>query len=64
MNFPETLPSEIEGFHVHGLCQGSADDFEQLAWVNTITFPFWWVIMGIIGLLIIITGVRMIIRHQ
>lgn len=41
-----------------------AEDIEQLAWVNTITFPFWWVIMGIIGVLIIVAGIRMIVRSS
>jgi uncharacterized membrane protein YvbJ len=41
-----------------------ADSVEGLGWVKDITFEFWWVIIGIFALLIIITGLRMIIRNR
>ena len=39
-----------------------ADEVSALAWVKTIDFPFWWVIGGVLGLLIIIAGIRIIVK--
>ena len=42
-----------------------AEDYpDQLWWVNNITFPFWWLIIGFIGILIIITGIRILISKK
>ena len=41
-----------------------AEDIDSLAWVNTISFPFWWIIFAIIGILIIITGIRIITKTK
>lgn len=41
-----------------------ADNYEQFAWVKSIQFEFWWIIFGIIGLLIIITGLRMVFHSE
>jgi len=41
-----------------------ADNITELAWINEISFPFWWVIGAIFGLLIIITGIRIILKNK
>ena len=41
-----------------------ANSVQGLEWVNTINFEFWWVIIGLFALLIIMTGLRMILRNR
>ena len=41
-----------------------AEDIPRLSWVNEISFPFWWIILGVVGILIIIAGLRMIMRKE
>jgi uncharacterized membrane protein YvbJ len=41
-----------------------ADDIAELAWVKDIAFPFWWVIGAIFGILIIIAGIKIIIKNK
>jgi uncharacterized membrane protein YvbJ len=36
----------------------------SLAWVNEFTFEFWWVILAIFALMLIITGLRIIIKPR
>jgi uncharacterized membrane protein YvbJ len=39
-----------------------ADEIEGLSWVHEISFPFWWIIGAVFGILIIITGLRIILK--
>jgi len=41
-----------------------AKDIPELSWINTISFPFWWIIFAVIGILIIITGIRIITKNR
>ena len=41
-----------------------AENIPELAWVNNISFPFWWVIIGIAAILIISAGIRMIVKSN
>ena len=41
-----------------------SNEIPELNWVNTITFPFWYLILAIIGIIIIITGIRIISRRD
>ena len=37
-----------------------AQDIPELSWVNSIIFPFWWIIVAIFAIMLIITGLRII----
>ena len=39
-----------------------ADEVTELAWVKDIAFPFWWVIGAVLGIIIIISGIRIIVK--
>jgi uncharacterized membrane protein YvbJ len=39
-----------------------AKEIPELSWALDIDFPFWWVIGAVLGLLIIIAGIRIIIK--
>ena len=41
-----------------------ADQIPELAWTQNITFPFWFIILGVIGLLVIILGIRIIAKNR
>jgi hypothetical protein len=41
-----------------------AKTYSSLSWVNDISFPFWWIIMGVIALLIIVAGIRIIVKSR
>jgi len=41
-----------------------ADQIPELAWTKTIEFPFWFIIIGIIGLLVIIMGIRIVAKNR
>ena len=39
-----------------------ADDISALSWAKNINFPFWWVIGAVLGILIIVAGIRIITK--
>ena len=39
-----------------------AEDIPELSWVQNINFPFWWVIGAVLGILIIVAGIRIVIK--
>jgi len=41
-----------------------ADDIPSLNWINEYSFEFWWVILAIFGILLIITGLRILIKPK
>ena len=41
-----------------------AKTIPELEWVNNISFQPWWIIFAIVGILIIITGIRMITKNR
>ena len=36
----------------------------SLEWINNYSFEFWWVILAIFGLMLIITGIRILIKPK
>ncbi|MBU0498365.1 MAG: zinc-ribbon domain-containing protein [Candidatus Thermoplasmatota archaeon] len=41
-----------------------ANDIPELGWVNTVVFPFWWVIIAVFAIMLMITGFRIIFRTK
>lgn len=39
-----------------------ADEIAELAWIKSISFPFWWVIGAAFGIIVIAAGIRILIR--
>jgi uncharacterized membrane protein YvbJ len=39
-----------------------ADEIEGLSWVHEFSFPFWWIIGAIFGVIIIIMGIKIILK--
>ena len=41
-----------------------AEQIPELAWTKTVDFPFWFIIIGVLGLLVIIMGIRIIAKNR